>query len=155
MKFKYLIIVCVLFSSCEFFNFKKIENQQVIDTIVDFSKVDTSPSFVECKDKIDRERLACFRSTIHQKLSENLAIHQIKVKDSIDETISVFLSINSKGNISLKEVVSSDNIKTQISSIDSLLKISVDKLPKISPALKRSIPVNTEYQLPIRIIFKK
>ena len=155
MKFKYLIIVCVLFSSCEFFNFKKIENQQVIDTVVDFSKVDASPSFIECKDKIDNERLACFRITIHQKLSENLAGHQIKVKDSIDEIIKVFLSINSKGNINLKEVVSSDNIKTQIPNIDSLLKISVDKLPKISPALKRSIPVNTQYELPIRIQFKK
>ena len=155
MKFKYLIIVCIIFSSCQFLNSSKNTDQQVIDTVLDFSKVDASPSFIECKDKIDNERLACFRITIHKKLSENLAGHQIKVKDSIDEIIKVFLSINSKGNINLKEVVSSDNIKAQIPNIDSLLKISVDKLPKISPALKRSIPVNTQYELPIRIQFKK
>lgn len=155
MKFKCLVIVCILLVSCDFFNPVKKEHQQLIDTVVNFSKVDTSPSFIECKDKIDAERLACFRKTLHQKLSENLANHKIKVKDSIDEVIKVYLSINSKGSISLKEIISSDMVKTQIPTIDSLLKVSVDELPKIFPALKRSIPVNTQYELPIRIQYKK
>lgn len=155
MKFKYLILVCILFSSCEFFNFKKKGNQQLIDTIVDFSKIDSSPFFLECKDKIDEDRLTCFRTTIHHKLSKNLAAHKIIIKDSIDEVLEVFLSIDSKGSIKLKDVYLSDNIKHQIPNIDSLLKVSVEKLPKIYPALKRSIPVTTQYRLPIRIQYKK
>ena len=155
MKFKYLIIFCI-FSSCQFFSStKKDAQQQIIDTIVDFSKVDASPSFIECKDKIDTERLACFRATIHKKLSKNLATHQIKVKDSIDEIIKVYLSINSKGTISLKEVTFSKDIKAQIPNLDSLIQASVNELPKVSPAIKRSIPVSTQYELPIRIWFKK
>lgn len=155
MKFKYLIIFCILLTSCQFFNATKVNNESQLDTIVDFSKVDASPSFTECKDKIDNERLTCFRTTIHQKLSENLATHSIKVKDSIDEIVKIHLLIDSKGNISLKEIFSSDEVKKQIKNIDSLLKVSVGSLPQVLPALKRSIPVTTQYELPIRILFKK
>ncbi|WP_231962802.1 hypothetical protein [Polaribacter sp. KT25b] len=124
-----------------------------MDTIVDFTSVDFSPSFKICDSIIDKEEVAiCFRNTMHQKIGEELQKQQLTIKDSINEIIYVDVVINSKGEIIFDETSTSENIKKQLPQLDSLLKLSVSKLPAIHPAIKRGIPVTTKYRLPIRIL---
>jgi hypothetical protein len=49
----------------------------------------------------------------------------------------------------------SEVIIKQLPTLDSLLAISIQNIPKIYPAIKRGIPVKTKYILPIRIQFKE
>lgn len=123
---------------------------QQISTVVDFTTVDVSPSFVACDSLIDFEKRACFRKQIHQQLTNELAKHTIKVAHSIDETIYIDLLISSNGKISLLKNHLSKTIQKEVPKLDSLLKVSIAKLPKLRPAIKRGIPVTTQYQLPIR-----
>ncbi len=147
-----LVLICC--TSCRFFSLDISRNQQILDTIINFSKVDVSPSFSECKDKIDKAKNDCFRITIHQKIAASLAEYQLEIKDSIDEIIHVELLISSAGKINLIIINSSAKIQKELPRLDSLLKISVEGLPAIFPAIKRGIPVNTQYSLPIRIQLK-
>ena len=48
---------------------------------------------------------------------------------------------SSKGNFVLDGIQSPENIKTALPRLDSLIKVSVQKLPIIYPAIKRGIPV--------------
>ncbi len=149
-------MIVVFCTSCDKFSFNKNKNIQVLDTIVNFSSVDVSPSFKPCDSIIDKtKKTDCFRVTIHQKIGEELQKHSFTIKDSISETVYVNLVINSKGKIVLDEIQSSENIKHQLPELDSLLKVSIQKLPTIYAAIKRGIPVTTKYRLPIRIHLKE
>lgn len=150
------LIMLFFITSCDLFCPPKDKNTSDLDTIVDFSSVDTFPSFKTCDAIIDKqEKMDCFRTTIHQKIGAELQQHPLAVKDSINEIVYVDVIINSEGIFSLDTIQASENLKKELPELDSLLKASVDKLPKIYPANKRGIPVTTKYRLPIRIQLKE
>ena len=147
-----LLLMVLFITSCDKFSFSKNKNIQDLDTIVDFSSVDTFPSFKPCDSIIDKtKKTDCFRTTIHQKIGAELLKHTFIIKDSIDEIIYVDLIINSEGIFTLHAIQSSNNIKKVLPQLDGLLRESVGKLPKIYAANKRGIPVSVKYSLPIRI----
>ena len=147
-----LLLMVLFITSCDKFSFSKNKNIKDLDTIVDFSSVDTFPSFKPCDSIIDKtKKTDCFRTTIHQKIGAELLKHTFLIKDSIDELIYVDLIINSKGIFTLHAIQSSNNIKKVLPQLDGLLRESVEKLPKIYAANKRGIPVSVKYSLPIRI----
>ena len=129
---------------------------QLLDTIVNFSSVDTSPSFKVCDSIIDKQKKTnCFRTTIHQKIGAELQKYQFVIRDSISEIVYVDLLINSKGKIILEAMDSSEEIKIKLPKLDSVLRISIDKIPNVYAAIKRGIPVTTKYRLPIKIQIKQ
>lgn len=149
------LFLLVFFTSCDYFSFSKHTNGPILDTIVDFSSVDTFPSFPVCDSIIDKQKKAdCFRETIHRKIGEELKKHQFTIENAIEEVVFVDLVINAKGEFILDSIKSSSNIKKQLPTLDSVLKVSVLNLPKIFPANKRGIPVTTKYRLPIEISLK-
>ncbi|TVZ56879.1 hypothetical protein OD91_2181 [Lutibacter sp. Hel_I_33_5] len=155
---KFIRFLCVYFLliftiiSCDLFYPKKSQNNS-INTVVDFSTIDVYPSFKNCDSIIDKtKKTTCFRNTIHNKISEQFKNHSLTIKDTIDEVVYVDVLINSKGNISLKKITSTEKLKEQLPKLDSIIKVSVTNLPVIFPALKRGIPVSTEYQLPIKVL---
>ncbi|ARV16468.1 hypothetical protein [Polaribacter sp. SA4-12] len=149
--FSFLLIIFFI-TSCDKISFSKNKNVQVLDTIVDYSSVDTFPSFKVCDSIIDKTMKSdCFRATIHQKIGAELQQHTFVIKDSVDEIIYVDLIINSQGVFTLDTIQSSDSIKKILPQLDSLLRVSVQNLPKIHAANKRGIPVTIKYSLPIRI----
>src|SRR5690606_26336094 len=133
---------------------KKI-NLQELDTVIDFSSVDVSPSFKVCDSIIDKKaKTDCFRNTIHQEIFNNLSKQKISAKNPISEIIQVQLEIDNKGNVSLKMIEASLLLQEAIPNLDSLITQSLLQLPTLFPAIKRGIPVTTQYQLPIQIDVK-
>jgi hypothetical protein len=150
------IILLFFITSCDKLSFLKSEKIQALDTIVNFSSVDTSPSFKECDSIIDKHQKSnCFRTTIHQKIGAELQKHQFIIRDSISEIVYVDLLINSKGKIVIEAMASSEEMRIQLPELDSVLRISVDKIPNVYAAIKRGIPVTTKYRLPIKIQLKQ
>lgn len=156
MRVFFVFFILILFTSCDKIPFFKKQEVHTLDTIVDFTSVDLSPSFKVCDSLVDQQKKSdCFRTTIHQKIGEELQQYQLKSEDSINETILLDIVIDSKGKIELHSLQSSETLKNELPELDSLLKTSVNKLPKIYPAIKRGIPVTTKYQLPIKIELKE
>tara|TARA_B110000503_G_C7134541_1_gene408251 strand:+ start:960 stop:1433 length:474 start_codon:yes stop_codon:yes gene_type:complete len=155
LRFFTFLLVIVFCTSCDKLSFTKNKDLQVLDTVVDFTSVDFSPSFKVCDSLIDKtKKAACFRNTIHKKIGAELQKHSLTIKDSIDEVVFVDILINSKGEVVFQEIISTENLKQQLPQLDSLLQQSVQKLTNIYPAIKRGIPVTTKYRLPIRILLK-
>jgi len=155
LRFFTFLLVIVFCTSCDKLSFTKNKDLQVLDTVVDFTSVDFSPSFKVCDSLIDKTKKAdCFRNTIHKKIGAELQKHSLTIKDSIDEVVFVDILINSKGEVVFQEIISTENLKQQLPQLDSLLQQSVQKLTNIYPAIKRGIPVTTKYRLPIRILLK-
>lgn len=138
--------------SCDYFSFEKNKNEDKLDMNIDYSSVDSSPSFKVCDSIIDKaKKTICFRTTIREEISKSLAKYSIKVKKPVDETIVVTITIQSNKQVKLSKLEASDSLLLEISDLKEMIEKSIDELPEIYPAIKRSIPVTTEYKLPIRI----
>ena len=138
--------------SCDYFSFEKNKNEEKLDMNIDYSSVDSSPSFKVCDSIIDKaKKTICFRTTIREEISKSLAKYSIKVKKPVDETIVVTITIQSNKQVKLSKLEASDSLLLEISDLKEMIEKSIDELPEIYPAIKRSIPVTTEYKLPIRI----
>ncbi len=154
MRFLYPVFFFLLFicTSCDYFaNKSKIENQ-AIDTIIDFTRVDVSPSFDNCKNLLDEAKTNCFRNEIQKRIAESLKQHHFTTENILNEVVLIDVLINNKGEFILLNISSTENLKSELPKLDSLLQKSIKDLPEVSPAIKRGIPVTTQYQLPVRIL---
>ena len=151
---RYFLFICLMisFTSCEYISFEKNKNIEKIDMDVDFTSVDVSPSFKVCNSLIDKDKKnSCFRLTIREEIANSLAKYSIKVKQPLDETITVTIIINSNKQVNLVNIGASESLRKEIPALHEMIEKSIADLPDIYPAIKRGIPVTTQYQLPIRI----
>ena len=157
LKYFSFSLISLLLMSCQFVSKNKTNQLETQNTIIDFSKVDMPPSFPSCDSFIDKiKKDSCFRATLHLLIVKDLSKHKFVVSQKIDETIFVKLMIDYKGNVSLQKVEGmSDVLQKEIPTLDSLLHKSIQNLPKLQPAIKRGIPVVTQYQLPIKILLEE
>ena len=141
----------LLIVSCSYFGNKYEKEQvQVVDTIVDFNTVDAFPLFPECKDIPSREKQKiCFQLEISQHIYCSLKEYQLNAKEAINDTVLVKLKVNAMGKTSLSGIQISSKTKELLPEFDSIVKVSLLKLPTLLPAIKRDMPVTTEFVLPI------
>lgn len=152
--FTFLILLFFI-TSCDKIALTSDSTIQGLDTIVDFTSVDTYPSFKNCDSIIEKtKKQNCFRTTIHNKIGEELQKHTFIIEDSINETVLVDLLIDKNGVINYQSIQASNSLKKELPKFDSIVQTSVNKLSKVYPAIKRGIPVTTRYQLPIKIQLK-
>jgi hypothetical protein len=121
-----------------------------IDTIVDFNSVDAFPLFPDCKSIPSREKQQiCFQVQMSQHIYAALKAYSLHVKDSVNDTVLVKLKVNSKGKTSLSAIQISKKTTQLLPEFDSIIEVSIQKLPALKPAIKRDMPVTTEFILPI------
>ena len=142
----------ISFTSCDYFSFEKNKNLEKIDMDVDFTSVDFSPSFKVCDSLINKlKKTDCFRTTMHQEIYKSLAENSIQLKKDVDETIVVVIKIQADKQVVLASIKASDSLLKYIPALKKMIKKSIADLPDVYPAIKRGIPVTTQYKLPIRI----
>ena len=71
--------------------------------------------------------------------------YHIVVSESIEDTVQLKITIDKEGNFSINSIESDPLTKQEIPQLDSLLRRSLDSLPKIFPAIKRKMP-NISFQ---------
>ncbi len=146
-----LLFLSLFMVSCAYFESKsKRMPIQEVDTVVDFTEVDAFPLFPNCKEIPSREKQQiCFQIEMSQHIYALLKEFELNSKDVLNDTVLVTLKVNSKGKISLTEINISEKTKKLLPMFDSIVKVSISKLPTITPAIKRNMQVTTEFILPI------
>lgn len=139
-----------LLVSCEFFQKKELPKESIIDTVIDFNSVDVFPLFPKC-DSIpsQQKQKICSQIKLSEHIYASLSKNQIITSKKVNDTIFVKLNIDNIGKVTLKHLQSSEFIQQQIPKLDSLISTGIANLPKLKPAIKRGIPVTTEFTLPI------
>jgi hypothetical protein len=146
-----LLIFSILVLSCSYIEqHTKREPIQKIDTIVDFNTVDSYPLFPNCADIPSKEKQQiCFQMEMSQHIYASLKEFQLSVKDSVNDTIFVKLKIDASGKTSLSNIKISEKTSALLPNFDSIVEVSLQNLPTLQPAIKRAMPVTTEFTLPI------
>ena len=80
-----------------------------------------------------------------------LSQQHIVVSEDIEDTIKIRLAISNAGKINVLDINAKPETLEIIPEIDSLLRGSINALPKIFPAIKRGQQVHTEFVLPVVI----
>ncbi|WP_123897441.1 hypothetical protein [Aureibaculum marinum] len=145
----------LLFTSCEYFSSNSTSsksNLEVVNTVIDFTKVDTYPIFSDCENFAENDnQKECFQNTLTQKLSESLNKADIKVQEAVNDTAWIDILIDNTGRASLVNVNSTNAIDEQIPDFKEILKVSIQRLPSMKPAVKRGIFVKSQYRMAVEV----
>lgn len=143
-------LVCLFICSCNQVELNKIDVDKAIEKEFEqFSihQIDIFPSFKSCQTNEEKEATkACFTKTMHLHLA-----NFFEEKTIPDDSLNVYMFINSKGMMQVKHIDSKQNTKTSHlkTELNTYLK---ENLPTIYPAQKQGIPVNCKLMLPV--VFK-
>jgi len=146
-----LFFLCgFLLVSCEFFQKKELSNDSVIDTVIDYNSVDVFPLFPKCDSIPSQEKQKiCTQIKLSEYIYASLVSINITTSKKVSDTLLITLNIDKIGKVSLSNIKSSEMIQQQIPKLDSLIKIGIESLPLLKPAIKRGVLVSTEFSLPI------
>ena len=82
-------------------------------------------------------------------IEKNLVVTQ-----NVTDTIRIDFLVNNKGSLSISNIQSKPLTRQQIPGLDSLITHSLQGLPKLYPAIKRSQLVQSAFQLPLILVVK-
>ncbi|WP_298418722.1 hypothetical protein [uncultured Kordia sp.] len=148
-KYCLLLFVCI---SCEYINGSIVKEEVIVaeeKKSINLDTVDEFPSFESCDHLKKEAQKNCFFQTLTDQIYERLSVNDFMVSKTIHDTIQVSLQIDTLGIIKIDAIQKNQLTIDQLPNLDSLLRASINSLPKASPANKRGIPVATKFILPI------
>ena len=153
MKYILFFFFFFFFFSCELNINKKISVDEILDEewkMFNWSDVDEYPSFSTC-DSLSSLSLKkeCFIFTLSNQISVDLISNTKTVNRIIQDTVILKFTISKDGEIDFDELILDEDIIELGGLIDLSFKSSIEKLPRIFPAIKRGQQVNVKFSLPI------
>lgn len=132
---------------------KKVDAEQWLETEserIDWKKPDVYPLFENCDElAAPASQYNCFTKVytqnLHTYLSENFAFYH-----SFSDTLSIELKVDTLGNTFVQKIHHSRFDKV----LDSLVRNTQSYLPKIYPARKRDLPVQSKLTVEIILNLK-
>jgi hypothetical protein len=152
---KYLVFVLLFcsFYSCHYYEKKKLDSNTILMEELktfNWNEVDRYPNFENCTGSIDfQDNKKCFEQTVTTHISEYFGTQNIIVTQTVSDTIIIELLVSNEGKLQISKIQTNELTKEQIPILDSILVRSLEGLPKLYPAIKRSQQVQTAFQLPI------
>ncbi len=161
MFFRLVILISIIMVtfSCDFISPSKttLRNTTLLDTVIDYNDVDVYPLFLDCNncDSSEKQNL-CFEMELLRRLQKITSKNSLGASNAVSDTIMVDILVNTEGKISIVSIQKNPNIEQQVPELDSLLFKSFALLPStVQPSLKRGIPVNSMFTLPILLSTKE
>ena len=153
LKHYYLFIVIILFNSCHYFEKQVPSEKELLQKelkAINWKEVDEYPSVVDCE-KIDNkaQRQQCFFEVLTQLIQEKLSVDTLSVLYPELDTIEVKVTVFPNATMQFEPQFPKDSVAYDTIKIDSILKARLIDFPKINPALKRGIPVKSQFILPV------
>lgn len=148
-----LLIFSLFFSSCQYFEKQIPSEQELLQKelqSINWKEVDEFPSVVNC-DSIDNkmEKQQCFFQYMTQLIQHKLSVDTLSVLYPELDTIEVKVTVFPNSRLVFEPLFPKDSVAYDTVKIDSILKARLVGFPKINPAIKRGIPVKTQFILPV------
>ncbi|MBP4142952.1 hypothetical protein J3S90_14185 [Flavobacterium sp. P4023] len=153
MKQYSLFLVFILFTSCNFFEKQVPSEKELLQKelkAINWNEVDEYPSLEDC-DKIENkvQRQHCFFEILTKLIQEKLNTDTLLILDPKLDTIEVKVTVYANSALQFEPQFPKDSVAYNRIKIDSILNERLVDFPKINPAIKRGIPVKTQFILPV------
>ncbi|WP_430614257.1 hypothetical protein [Flavobacterium sp. JP2137] len=155
IKYYPLFILLLFLSGCGWSD-KKIPNGDLLlkEELekIDWTQVDAYPSVDLCDSLLDEaQRKQCFFDYLTVRLQEKLQLDSLTSRHPKIDTIEVRITVFPDAHLEFEPYYVSDSLRFRSQEIDSLLQLRLVNFPEITPAIKRGIPVKTQFILPLII----
>ncbi|MCP1995367.1 hypothetical protein [Flavobacterium sp. HSC-61S13] len=154
-KFYPLYLLFLLMSACGWSDKKVPDGKALLKEElekIDWTQVDAYPSVELCDSLLNEsQRKQCFFDYMTIHLQEKLMLDSLTSKHPKIDTIEIRITVFPDAHVIFEPVYVSDSLKFRSREIDSLLQVRLVDFPEISPAIKRGIPVKTQFVLPLII----
>lgn len=152
MKKRFLFLLFPLAFGCQYIE-KAPSKDALLDKemqAVDWSQVDEYPSIADCENLGDKtERRHCFFEFLAQQIQQKLTDESQPKIDLKLDTIQVKVTVFPDSTLGFEPNFLKDSLIYDTKRIDSILHARLVDFPKVSPAIKRGIPVKSQFILPV------
>jgi len=145
-------------TSCRYLEKQVPQKEELLKKELDainWEAVDEYPSVPDCDHLHDSDErkdyfIAYLRTNIQQRLSADTLLVVYPTAD----TIVVDVSVRADSTVSFTPVANEEMLYGKF-AIDSILQHRLSDFPKVGPAIKRGLPVTTQFQLPVILNIQK
>lgn len=117
---------------------------------INWKEVDEFPSVADCDSLTDESmRRQCFFDYLAAAIQQKIGIDTLSVLYPELDTIDVKVTVFPDSSIQFEPQFPKDSVRYDVKKIDSILHARLLDFPKINPAIKRGIPVKTQFVLPV------
>jgi Ni,Fe-hydrogenase I large subunit len=153
LKHFFLLLVIFLFNSCQYFEKQVPSEKELLQKelkSINWKEVDEFPSVVDCE-KIEnkKQRQQCFFEIMTQLIQQKLSSDTLAILYPELDTIEVKVTIFPNATMKFEPQFPKDSVAYDTVKIDSILRARLVDFPKVNPAIKRGIPVKTQFILPV------
>lgn len=149
------IAVLILLQSCQYFEKQVPDEKELLDKElkgINWNEVDEYPSVADCEKLTDAaQRKQCFFEFITATIEQKLAVDTLAVLFPALDTIEVKVTVLPNATMQFEPQFPKDSVAYDTIKIDSILHARLIDFPKVNPAIKRGIPVKTQFVLPVII----
>ena len=119
---------------------------------IDWNDVDQYPLFNTCGESISKEeQRICFETELLDHFSETLREFEFVLSEDVEDTIYVDFLVERNGAITVLDIEDQWEVQKQIPEFNAVITQSLKSLPPVEPALKRGIPVNAKFRIPLEL----
>ena len=140
-----VVLVSLLFNSCQYFDKQVPSKEELLQKelkAINWKVDDELPSFANCDSVQNKtQKKQCFFDYLTQLIQLSVLYPQL---DTINVKVTVLPNATMQFEPQLNDTLSYDKPK-----IDSILHARLVGFPKVNPAIKRGIPVKTQFVLPV------
>ncbi len=119
---------------------------------INWNEVDEYPSVADCEQLTDeQQRKQCFFEFLTTTIQQKLAVDTLSTLFPQLDTIEVKVTVLPNAMLEFEPQFPKDSVAYDTIKIDSILRARLVDFPKVNPAIKRGIPVKTQFVLPVII----
>lgn len=108
------------------------------------------PSIAACDSLSDKNaRQQCFFDVLSQTIQDRLNADTLPSQYGGSDTLKVRVTVFPDSTVEFSPEFPTDSVAYDKNKIDSMLHARLTDFPKIKPALKRGLPVKTQFTLPV------
>lgn len=155
MKKAFALFLFSLFFSCQYLE-KQVPseddllNKQLKE--INWNEVDDYPSVVDCEKLKDAsQRKQCFFEFLIANIQQKLPVDSLSIVFPELDTIEVKVTVLPNANMEFEPQFPKNSVAYDTIKIDSIMRMRLFDFPKVNPAIKRGIPVKTQFVLPVII----
>jgi hypothetical protein len=155
----FLFLVFLFFNSCQYIDKQVPTEKDLLKKelkSINWKEVDEYPTVVDCEKITDKKlRQQCFFQIMSELIQEKLDIDTLSIMYPELDTIQVKVTVFPNAALKFEPQFPKDSVSYDTIKIDSILHARLIDFPKVNPAIKRGIPVKTQFMLPVILKAKK
>lgn len=155
MRLLLTLIGVLLLSSCDWLVPKEEKTRKLVQEelrSINWNDVDQYPLFKSCGESISKEeQRICFENELLNHFSSTLEGFEFVLDEDVGDTIYVDFLVERDGSITVLDIEDHMTVQNQIPEFNAVITQSLKSLPEIEPALKRGIPVNAKFRIPLEL----